>query len=246
MKLTCLGSNSLGNCYILEAAKEILIIEAGVRLSEVKKAINFNINKIVGTIVSHEHNDHSGYISEYIKAGIMTLALEDVFKSKNIDPLASFCKVIAAGKGYKVGNFKILAFNVSHDVPCLGFLIDHRESGKILFITDTMTCDYSFPGLQHILIEANYSDEILDANIAKGKIPVSMRSRLLSTHMELESTKHILLNQDLSQVRNIILIHLSDGNSNEVKFVKEVSDITGRNVIAANKGIVVNLNSIPF
>lgn len=55
MYLKCLGSSSSGNCYILENENEALIIEAGINLSEVKKALNFNISKIRGVLISHEH-----------------------------------------------------------------------------------------------------------------------------------------------------------------------------------------------
>lgn len=55
MELKVLGSNSSGNCYIIENNDEALIIEAGIKLSEVKKAIDFNISKIRGVLISHEH-----------------------------------------------------------------------------------------------------------------------------------------------------------------------------------------------
>lgn len=55
MKLKVLGSGSSGNCYILENDTEALIIEAGVPFMEVKKALDFNISKIQGVVISHEH-----------------------------------------------------------------------------------------------------------------------------------------------------------------------------------------------
>ena len=39
MKLNVLGSDSNGNCYILQTDTEALIIEAGVRMPDVKKAL---------------------------------------------------------------------------------------------------------------------------------------------------------------------------------------------------------------
>ncbi len=39
MKLTVLNSNSKGNCYILQNEHEALVIECGVKFSEVKKAL---------------------------------------------------------------------------------------------------------------------------------------------------------------------------------------------------------------
>jgi len=43
-----------------------------------------------------------------------------------------------------------------------------------------------------------------------------------------------------------ILIHLSDSNSNEVEFEKEVSQATGKTVTVANNGISLNFNKTPF
>lgn len=55
MKLKVLGSSSKGNSYILEAENEALILEAGINFNEVKKALDFNISKIRGVCISHEH-----------------------------------------------------------------------------------------------------------------------------------------------------------------------------------------------
>lgn len=55
MLLKCIASGSKGNCYALVSDREILLIEAGVRLIEVKKAIDFQISKVGGCVVSHEH-----------------------------------------------------------------------------------------------------------------------------------------------------------------------------------------------
>lgn len=245
MRLHVLGSNSFGNCYLLESDTEALIVEAGVRLSDIKKALKWNISKVVGAVISHEHNDHAGYVSEFINSGIYVLANERVFSIHRIES-CSFRRPIEAGKGYKVGGFKIIPFNVVHDVPCYGFLIDHNDIGRILFITDTMMCEYTFPGLNHIMIECNYAMDILDKNIESGKLPMAMRSRLLQSHMELSTTKDILESNDLSDVVNIILIHLSDGNSDEERFVREIQEITGKTVYAADKRLEVELLKTPY
>ena len=41
MKLKILGSSSNGNCYVLETRNESLIIECGVRLSRIKRALDW-------------------------------------------------------------------------------------------------------------------------------------------------------------------------------------------------------------
>jgi phosphoribosyl 1,2-cyclic phosphodiesterase len=55
MRLIVIGSGSSGNTYILKGETSALIIEAGVNPLEVKKAMDFDISKIVGVCISHEH-----------------------------------------------------------------------------------------------------------------------------------------------------------------------------------------------
>lgn len=246
MKLKVLGSNSLGNCYILENKDEALIIEAGIKLANVKKALEYNISKIAGCLVSHEHNDHAGYYMEYLSIGFPVLSPGDVYRRKGYSVMPPFAKIVHPGHGYKVGNFKVIPFEVQHDVPAFGYQVDHPDMGRLVFLTDTFYCEYTFDNVNHWLVEANYADDILDRNIAEGRTPPSMRPRLLKSHMEIETTKELLSANDLSETQNIVLIHLSDGNSDEQRFVDEVVKLTGKPVVAANKGLIINFSKVPY
>lgn len=245
MRLNVLGSDSNGNCYILQTDKEALIIEAGVRFSEVKKALKWQLSKVVGAVISHEHNDHAKYVRDFVSNGITVLALPSVFKAKGINSL-SFRKDIEPMHGYIVGGFKVFAMPVCHDVPCLGFIIEHEDMGRMLFVTDTMMLEYRVPGLNHILLEANYAEDILDAKIEAGSVPVSMKPRLIHSHMEIETAKGILRANDLSGVNEIVLIHLSNGNSDERRFIREVQEVSGKPVYAAVAGLELNLSINPY
>lgn len=245
MRLNVLGSDSNGNCYVLQNDKEALIIEAGVRFSEVKKAMKWQLSKVVGAVITHEHNDHAKYVRDFVSNGITVLALPSVFKAKGIDSL-SFRKEIEPMHGYIVGGFKVFAMPVCHDVPCVGFIIEHGDMGRMLFVTDTMMLEYRVPGLNHILLEANYAEDILDAKIEAGSVPLSMKPRLIHSHMEIETTKGILRANDLSGVNEIVLIHLSNGNSDERRFVREVQETSGKPVYAAVAGLELNLSINPY
>lgn len=245
MRLNVLGSDSNGNCYVLQTDKEALIIEAGVRFSEVKKALKWKLSKVVGAVITHEHNDHAKYVRDFVSNGITVLALPSVFKAKGIDSL-SFRKEIEPMHGYIVGDFKVFAMPVCHDVPCVGFIIEHEDMGRMLFVTDTMMLEYRVPGLNHILLEANYAEDILDAKIEAGSVPLSMKPRLIHSHMEIETTKGILRANDLSGVNEIVLIHLSNGNSDERRFVREVQETSGKPVYAAVAGLELNLSINPY
>ena len=73
MRLRCLGSSSLGNCYLLENDRECLVLEAGLPMKEVKKALDFDISKIVGVLITHEHGDHAKYIRNIREPGYSSL-----------------------------------------------------------------------------------------------------------------------------------------------------------------------------
>ncbi len=52
--------------------------------------------------------------------------------------------------------------------------------------------------------------------------------------------------QDLSGVQNIILNHLSERNSHEVRFVDEIKAITGKPVYAAKAGLSIDFYLKPL
>ena len=54
-RLITVGSGSSGNSYILECENETLLLELGVGWNEIKKALNFDLSKVVGVCVSHSH-----------------------------------------------------------------------------------------------------------------------------------------------------------------------------------------------
>ena len=245
MRMTCLGSGSAGNCYLFEASDGVLMVEAGIRFVEVKKALRFKISGIVGCLISHEHKDHSKSLKDVIGCGIRVLALEDVFQSQGIANRA-FCKSIEPMHGYKVGGFKVFAFPVAHDVPCVGFVIEHEEMGKLLFVTDTMMLEYRVPKLNHVMLEANYADDILQYNIDNGIVPFAMRDRLLHSHMELETAKDVIRANDMAEVNEVILIHLSGNNSDSGRFKREICEVSGKPTHIATAGMSYDLSKTPF
>ncbi|AMQ00963.1 MBL fold metallo-hydrolase [Pedobacter cryoconitis] len=244
MKLKVVSSGSIGNAYIVHNDDEALLIECGVKFGDIKQSLNFNLKKVVGCLVSHSHQDHCKGVREAVNAGINVHCLPETaetfgFKSHRL-------KAIEEKKIFTIGNFKIMAFPLQHDVPCLGFMIDHKDTGTFVFITDTYYCEYSFPGLHNVIIEANYCQTILDAKLAAGATPEFLRNRVLKSHMSLATCKEFLKANDLTKVNNILLIHLSDSNSNAEQFKKEIKEQTAKTVNVASKGLEINFNKTPF
>lgn len=246
MLLKCITSSSSGNCYILESYEDILLLECGVSFLEIKKALNFNLSNISGMLLSHEHKDHSKSTKEIMESGI------DVYMSNpTADTLGLSghkLKAVEPLKQFEINNFKIMPFDVQHDaVLPLGYLIQEKKtSSRTLFITDSYYCKYKFKGLNYIMIECNYIKETLDENIAAGIIPEAMKARLLRSHFSLENVKEFLKANDLSQCREIILLHLSDSNSNAKRMVREIHELTGIKPKVAEAGLEVALELYPY
>jgi len=245
MTLEILGSGSSGNCYLFKPKiGKSLIIDCGVNFKTVKQALDFDTTSVCGVLQTHSHGDHSKFTKEFLNAGI------DIYMSKEnrdeIDIFSHRIKTIEPLKKLEVGDFKVMAFDLEHDVRCFGYLINHPESGRYILITDTYYCKYTFPGLNNIIIEANYSKGIIDRKFGSDSGKEFLRNRILRSHFSLANCKDMLSANDLTQVNNIVLIHLSDSNSDEKQFHKEVYELTGKNVTVATNGMKINFCKTPF
>ena len=246
MKFRVLGSSSKGNCYLLESENETLIIEAGVSFKDMKIGLDFNLRNVVGCLVTHEHGDHSKSMRDLLKAGI------DVYTSmgtaravaEKYEVIETYHRLhfIKSFIGFKVGNFVVIPMDAHHDAAePLAFIISHKEMGSLLFATDTYYLEYKFKNLHHILIECNYSEKILQRNIDNNLIETNVASRLSRSHMSLENVKELIKANNNPNLKNIVLLHLSDGNSNAKEFKEVMEDLTHKRVEIADKGLEIEL-----
>lgn len=244
MVLKVFGSNSNGNGYALTTENGYtLLIECGVRVIEIKKYLDFNLSKVVGCLLSHSHGDHSKYIKEYINSGInvytsfetiQDLKLQDHHRLKVLLPKIRYDEIFK--------NFAVMPFTLKHDVYCFGFLINNKEMGNLAFITDSYYIPWRFANIKHWMIECNYSSEIIDDKTENKFV----RNRVLQSHLSLENCIDVFKANDMRNTVNIVLLHLSDTNSDEKIFKEKVETETLKNVHIASKGIQISLNKNPF
>lgn len=250
MKLTILGSHSSGNGYLLQAesAREALLIECGVPFKAIKRGCGWQLGQLVGCVLTHEHMDHASATREIMDCGVNLWASCGTLDALHITGHHR-ARVLHAGVTQTIGGFHIKPFDIIHDAAQpLGFLIYHSESGVILFLTDTAYSTYRFEGmrLSQILIEANYEEGLLEDRRLAGEEPRFLRDRVMESHMSLATAKGILQANDVSGVQNIVLIHLSDRNSDEIRFAREIVELTGKQVHVAREGLSIDFNRKPF
>jgi len=219
MKLIVIGSSSKGNCYILEGEHHKLILEAGIKFDEVKKALEFKLDYVAGCLVTHSHKDHLGHVGNFLINGIQVYGSKGTMGELNNHNI----NYVKSKQTFYVGEFKILAFDSIHDTEePLNFLIESSLTGeRLLFITDSAYCKYKFKDIDYLLVECNFKESIIQKNVEDKKIPEFIAQRIRETHMEFETTKRLILNYP--GVKKVILIHLSDKNSDPGLFEEELT-----------------------
>ena len=98
-------------------------------------------------------------------------------------------------------------------------------------MTDTAYSPYKICGMTHLMIECNYVKRTLDENTNQGLINLDLRNRIVQNHMSLETVIGFLKANDLSKLKKIYVMHLSEHNSDEELIKTEIQKITGKSVV---------------
>lgn len=230
MKVINLASSSAGNSYVLFNGTSYLLLEAGLKYKELIRELakhKLRLTDFKHCLVSHSHLDHSVAMPELSR--FMTIVatpptLGDV-KGKTLP--------ITTKKWFKLGEYQVLAIETEHDCEgSVAYII--KSKGKTLFfLTDAKYIKYSLKQFKFdvVMIECNYDDEIIETI----DLNESLKKRLINSHMGLKTCVKTLKSLDLSQCKEIYLIHLSDRHSDEEKMINEVMAVTGIATYACGK-----------
>ena len=225
MKFESLASSSAGNGYIVSDGQTSLLLECGLTIKKLQKLSGFSLSEFRACLVSHEHKDHAKSALDLIERGM------DVYMSAGTAAALETdgAQLIEHLEQFNVGSLDIVPFTTFHDAAePLGFLVKSRVDGDVLaFATDTVNLRYKFPGLNILAIEANYDKHVLDRC---QKLPDKVRHRITNSHMEIETLCAYLRSLDLSECREIHLLHLSDATSREAEFIAKVEREVPRGV----------------
>ena len=146
------------------------------------------------------------------------------------------------GKKYKIGDFTVQPISVYHNVENYAYIVDCEEFGRMLFITDCVRFPYRIKGVNHLIVEANYSNDIVIDHIMNG---YEIRSQN-QYHMELEDTIECIKNNMSSELNNVVLVHLSETQSDEQMFIEKVHAEIVVKPCVATKGVNITLNKFEF
>lgn len=240
MKIKSFGSSSAGNAYLLDDGASVLLIECGFNFKNLTKMIReaeYSVSQLAGVLISHEHSDHSECWDKLVDYGlkvyasdgtIRELAKQDMECAHRLIPLAPEPAQDVSAP-VTIGSYDVMAFRTFHDAAePVGFLIRSQvDKEKLVFATDTVNLRYHFPGVTKMMLEANYSESLVNPD---SRVPESVVKRIRNTHMELDTLCTYLQTQDLSSCREVYLMHLSDHSSSEYMFYHRVKESVPKHV----------------
>ncbi len=253
MELKVIGTGSSGNAYLLQQGEDSLLLDAGLRWQTILAALPRGLRGVKACLVTHEHKDHSKAVDELLRRGVKVVMSGGTWNALETDyvkrclTIFNWPKVVTAGEAIFFPPFTIVAAQAAHDAAePLAYLIRHEGTKEtILYATDTYVLPNRYPGINHWLVECNYTmakaEELLDD---PAKAP--LYDRLMNSHMSLERLVEALKANDLSRTRTIVLIHISNERGDSPLMQDTVQRVTGVRTIAACNGMEIKLGSCPF
>lgn len=228
MNINTIASGSQGNAILISHNGYNLMLDAGVEIGKMRRALidsNIRLTNLDGALISHGHLDHCKGGKYLCKLAIDCYMPKDTEQTLNSQGYHTH--IAEPLKQFYVNHWKILPFDLPHDVKNLGFLVA-IDNKKLLYAVDMAYIPHRFKCLTHILIECNYDLETLRNNFLSGRIDKSRYLRTLKNHMGLETVKVFFRSNDLSQVEEIHLLHISKQNGNPETFKDEIQKLTGK------------------
>lgn len=221
------ASGSSGNCYTVSDGETVVMLDCGLPFRRIERLTGFLLPTAV--FVTHEHKDHSKAAQDFMRRGVDAYMTAGTAAALGIEAQHRL-HILNPREQTTVGRITVSAFPTQHDArePC-GFLLDDGDD-RVLYATDTYYIKYQFPGVTKMLIEANHSYKILEENVGAHILNKSLAERLIKSHFSIENVLAFLRANDLSKVKEIWLIHLSDGNADAGKFARMVEAATGKPV----------------
>lgn len=228
MKLKCIATGSTGNCYTLTSnSGETIILDCGIPIKEIKKGLDWNIKGIVGVLCTHKHLDHSKSVKDFKPMGIPIYApyLKIDYMSMNMGEFT-----------VKPFDLTTIDGNWTHTnadgttCPIFGFLITHKEIGRMLYITDCELIKWRFKDINHILLGVNYDKDLVDTDNPKA-------NHVFRGHLSIDTACDFVKANDSDSLQNVIMCHLSSENADRDSFIKKMKKVAyGANADVAEQG----------
>lgn len=223
LRFASLGSGSRGNATLVEAGDTRVLIDNGFSARECGRRLarlGVAAETLTAVLVTHEHSDHAAGVVAlaarhrlpvYLTAGThRVMEQRGLFAGVEVE-----CRRVLRGIRFAVGALAITPVRVPHDAqePCQYFF--EAGGARLGVLTDlgsvTPQVVDACSGCDALLLECNHDAGML----AGGPYPQQLKTRVGGDfgHLSNRQAGELLQAMDVSQLRTLVIGHLSEQNN---------------------------------
>lgn len=245
-----LASGSSGNCHLITNQGNKLLVDAGLSGKQIQdrlKEIGIDPKELTGVFVTHEHIDHIygvGVLSRRFNLPVYANSKTwEAMEGKIGAIKAENMKVLPTEESIVLGDLKVTSYGISHDAAePVGYIFQEKNI-KISITTDLGHVNEGIlekiKNSQLVVLESNHDIDMLKA----GSYPYYLKRRILSDfgHLSNEAAGNTIVELVKSNVKNVVLAHLSKENNFPELAMMTVKNILDSNKISVGKDIIIDL-----
>ena len=237
VRFFCLGSGSSGNSYFLTTGRTSILIDAGLSIRVLRRALGehgFKIGMLDGVLVTHDHADHIKSVGNLANDhDIPIYATPEVLMGINRNYCVtsklteSHARQVSKAQPFVLGDFIITPFEVLHDSSdCVGYRVQ-AEGVTFCLITDagqvTPVLEEMVQEANYLVLESNHDEEML----LRGPYPAYLKGRIRSGrgHLSNRECANLLAQHATEKLRHVWLCHLSEENNHPELARKTVATV---------------------
>lgn len=223
LKISPIFSGSKGNCTLIQSDGARILLDMGGSCRAIGQNIarrGLSPREISAIFITHEHSDHIAALPMWSKQYSTPIyAPAPIVNIINMQ--ACFSPVHEFVNGVSIGDVSVENYCCSHDALCCYGYRFTCGGDKIACVTDTGCWDDDLVEFlapcRTIMIESNHDVNML----RRGDYPQSLKNRILSDygHLSNDQTAQLLCALAGTNVKNVLLAHLSqNNNTKEIAF----------------------------
>lgn len=237
--LNVVATGSSGNCYFIRDGTCYLCLDCGesVKIQDIRKGCDWNVNAIDGVLITHRHSDHLPKVKNFLHSGIMCYSNDETQEFVEITQ-GEVITGLAEKKLAQIADWKVLPYYVPHeDIPCFAYLIRTPSGEKVFYMTDFQYSPVTLKniGINHFLIACNRTDDIPD--------DAEARFHRIRGHSSLNVVKEFLEASMTDECKSVTVCHLSGLYANAGLILDELRFLCGEKIKVniARKGLKLEL-----
>ncbi len=229
MKVYVLGSGSKGNSTLIVGNNKKILIDVGFSYPKEKMLLdNLGVspNEIDAILITHDHSDHIGGLSQFIKKHHIKVYANEILAGQLIRVINENDMMIVDNK-FSIDDFNIESFKTSHDaIGSVGYIVE-EDFKELVYVTDT-----GYINKRNLAKLVNKEAYIFESNhdvrmLMNGPYPYILKQRVLSDkgHLSNELSGNYLKELIGDRTKIVVLAHLSEINNTPEVALDTVSKI---------------------